>query len=325
MKYKIILGALLFAVCLISLNIGSYPLSFFSVSSDIWHHRFSQASVILWEIRFPRMLLGLLVGGSLGLAGAAMQGFLRNPFAEPGVLGISGGASLGAVLVLYSGLSSAFSLALPLGGIVGALIFAALLYFLAGPLSIHALILSGIALNLLAFAGTSLVLNLSQNPYARLEIVFWQMGSLQDRSWNHLALAAPFILTGAWMIWKNRNALDVLTLGEETAQSMGVNLKRLQWIMIFGTALAVGAGVAVCGSIGFVGLVVPHLLRPWVKHEPGKLLGISALGGAILILGADILVRLIPAESELKLGVLTSLLGAPFFLSLIFQMRKRVN
>jgi len=184
------------------------------------------------------------------------------------------------------------------------------------------MILAGVALNTLAFAGTSLALNLSPNPYASLEIVFWQMGSLADRSFMHVSLAAPFILIGAVMILWDRRALDALSLGEETAVSLGIPLRTVQFRQILGTALAVGAAVSVCGSIGFVGLVVPHLLRPFVGQEPGKLLGVSALGGAILILSADIVVRLIPIGTELKLGVLTSLIGAPFFIALIFKMRR---
>ena len=316
-----LLGAALVAAFLGSLYVGPMKI-------PLWNaflHPSSEGAFILWDIRLPRAILGLLVGATLGLAGAAMQGFLRNPLAEPGVLGVTGGAALGAVLVFYTGLASVFSLALPLGGILGAFLSVLLLYHFAGRLAnVQTLILAGVAINVIAFSGTSLVLNLTKDPYAVLDIVFWQMGSLADRSFTHVFLALPFILIGwGWLFW-DRRALDALSLGEETAASLGVDLKALRLRMILGTALCVGAAVSVCGSIGFVGLVVPHLLRPFVGHEPGKLLGVSALGGAILLLLADIAVRLIPSIVELKLGVVTSLIGAPFFILLIFQMRRKL-
>lgn len=316
-----LLGTALGAVFLWSLNVGSLQISLWNA----FLHPSADLSFVLWDIRLPRAVLGLLVGATLGLAGAAMQGFLRNPLAEPGVLGVTGGAALGAVLVFYTGLASAFSLALPLGGILGAFISVLLLYFFAGRLAnVQTLILAGVAINVIAFSGTSLVLNLTKDPYAVLDIVFWQMGSLADRSFTHVFLALPFILIGwGWLLW-DRRALDALTLGEETAASLGVDLKTLRLRMVLGTALCVGAAVSVCGSIGFVGLVVPHLLRPFVGHEPGKLLGVSALGGAILLLLSDIAVRLIPSTVELKLGVVTSLIGAPFFILLIFRMRRKL-
>ncbi|MDD5217805.1 MAG: iron ABC transporter permease [Candidatus Omnitrophica bacterium] len=306
-----------------SIYVGSMKISIAETFRILLSKSYSDAAVVLWEIRLPRAILGVLVGASLGLAGAGMQGLLRNPLAEPGVMGVTGGAVFGAVLVFYTGISSIWPIALPMGGMAGALVSVIVLYLLAGYMpSVQTMILAGVALNTLAFAGTSLALNLSPNPYASLEIVFWQMGSLADRSFMHVALAAPFILIGAVMILWDRRALDALSLGEETAVSLGIPLRTVQFRQILGTALAVGAAVSVCGSIGFVGLVVPHLLRPFVGQEPGKLLGVSALGGAVLILLADIIVRLVPIGAELKLGVLTSLIGAPFFIALIFKMRR---
>ena len=315
-----ILGAALSVVFLWSLNVGSAGISFWSAI----RHSSADLSFIFWEIRLPRALLGLFVGATLGLSGAAMQGFLRNPLAEPGVLGVTGGAAFGAVLVFYSGAASLFALALPLGGILGACISVLLLYFFAGRLAnIQTLILAGVAINVLAFSGTSLALNLSRDPYAALDIVFWQLGSLADKSFPQIWLTLPFILAGwALLLW-DRRALDALSLGEETAASMGIGLQSLRMRMILGTALCVGAAVAVCGSIGFVGLVVPHMLRPFVANRPGRLLGVSALGGAILLLLSDIAIRFVPVFTELKLGVVTSLVGAPFFIMLIFKMRKR--
>ena len=320
---SLLLTVALGAAFLVSLDLGPVRLPLLKTLQDLLAGRNNDEVVILKEIRLPRALLGVLVGATLGLAGAAMQGLLRNPLAEPGVLGVTGGASLGAVLMLYTGVFAFFPLSLPLGGIAGALLSVLFLYSLAGYVaSVQTLVLAGVALNVVAFSGTSLALNLSRNPYGALEIVFWQMGSLADRSFDHFFLAAPFILAGGILLLWNGRALDALSLGEETAMSLGVPIGRVRFRLILGTALSVGAAVAVTGSVSFIGLVVPHLLRPFVRHEPGKLLGVSALGGAVLLLLADIAVRLIPVAGELKLGILTSLIGAPFFIALIFKMRR---
>ena len=321
----VFLGAGIIVAFILSLCVGAVPLPVLPSLRALLFEPASDAALILREIRLPRALLGLLVGASLGLSGASMQGLLRNPLAEPGVLGVTGGGVFGAVLMLYTGVATVWPLALPVGGMLGAFVSVWLLYVLAGKMpSTQTLILAGVALNILAFAGTSLALNLSRNPYATIEIIFWQMGSLADRSLDHVMLAAPFILAGWVLLLWDAQALNALTLGEEAAASMGIPLSHVRFRVIAGTALAVGASVAVCGSIGFVGLVVPHLLRPLVGHEPGKLLGVSALGGAILILLADTAVRVIPVMAELKLGVLTSLIGAPFFIFLIWKWRHQI-
>ena len=281
------------------------------------------ATIVMREIRLPRALLALLIGGSLGLSGAALQGFLRNPLAEPGVIGVSGMAALGAVIALYGGLSASFPYALPLLAIGGALVAVALLQVLAGGASTTTLILAGVAIASLSGALTSLALNLSDNPFAVTEIVFWLLGSLADRSMVHVGLAAPFILAGSALLLASARQLDALALGEEAAIGMGVNLSRLRWLVVLGTALVVGAGVAVSGVVGFVGLVVPHVLRPLVGHRPAALLPVSALGGALLLLLADIAVRLVTPGTELRLGVLTALIGAPFFFWLVVAQRRR--
>jgi len=278
--------------------------------------------MILVELRLPRALLGALVGASLGLAGAALQGLMRNPLAEPGIIGVSGTAALGAVMVFYFGLAGSMSLALPLGGIAGALVATFLLYVLAGRgAGTMTLILAGVAINSFAGALTALALNLSPNPYAALEIVFWLLGSLADRSLAHVALVLPPMLVGWALLLASARALDALTLGEDTAHSLGVDLRRLRWQLVGGAGLSVGSAVAVTGAIGFVGFVVPHLLRPLTGYRPGRLLLASALGGAALTLAADIAVRLIPTRPELKLGVVTAIIGAPFLFSLIWRLR----
>ncbi len=279
-----------------------------------------ETALILLQIRLPRALLGLLVGMTLGISGAALQGYLRNPLAEPGLIGVSSAASLGAVITIYTGLSSTFALALPLGGIAGGLLSVIILLLLAGrTASVLRLILAGIAISSFASALTSLALNLAPNPFVALEIMFWLMGSLADRSFEHVSLSLPFMLIGWTMLLVMGRSLDALTLGEEAAQTLGVNLSRLRLLTVGGVALSVGAATAVTGAIGFVGLIVPHVLRRWVDYQPGRLLLVSGFGGAILVLAADMAVRLLSGNVELKLGVLTALIGAPFFLWLIFK------
>ena len=278
--------------------------------------------LILAEIRLPRALLAMLVGATLGLSGAVLQGFLRNPLAEPALIGASATAALGAVLTLYFGLAASFPYALPLGGMTGAMLGVLLVSLLAGQGSnVLTLILAGVAINSLAGSLNALALNLAPSPYASQEIVFWLLGSLTDRSFDHVRVATPFILGGWLLLLSSGRALDALSLGEDAARSLGFRLGQLRLLIILGVGLSVGAAVAVAGNIGFVGLVVPHLLRPLVGQQPGRLLLVSALGGAALLLMADIAVRLIPSSSELKLGVVTALLGAPFFLYLLIRMR----
>ena len=278
--------------------------------------------IILYELRLPRAFLGMIVGATLGLCGAGLQGLLRNPLAEPGLVGASSGAALGAVIVFYFGLgSSAFFL--PAGGLIGAITALALLYLLAGKdPNIMTLILSGVAINAFAGALTSLALNLAPSPFAALEIVFWLLGSLEGRSADHILFGVPPIALGLALVASTGRALDALTLGEDTAQSLGFNVTATKLKVIGGTGLAVGAAVSITGMIGFVGLVVPHLLRPFVGQQPSQLLLPSALGGATLTLIADVLVRLPSAAPELKIGVVTAIIGAPFFLFLILKTRR---
>lgn len=279
--------------------------------------------IVMQEIRLPRALLGLGVGASLGLSGAAMQGFLRNPLAEPGLIGVSAAAAFGAVLALQTGLAAAFALGLPLAALAGAMAAVALLFLLAGREGgTLTLILAGIAVSAFAGALTSLVLNLSPNPFAAAEIVFWLLGSLADRSMTHVWLAAPLMLVGWALLAFTARGLETLTLGEDAAISLGTDLSRLRLLVVLGTAASVGAATAVAGAIGFVGLVVPHLLRRLVGASPARLLPASALGGAAMILAADVAVRVVLPERDLKLGVVTALVGAPLFLHLIWSLRR---
>lgn len=280
------------------------------------------ARAIIIDLRLPRMLLGLLVGAMLGLSGAALQGYLRNPLAEPSVLGASNAAALGAVCALYFGLSALHPLVLPLLAITTALVAIAGLFLLAGPSeSPLTLILAGIAVATLAGAGISLSLNLSPNPFAAMEIMTWLMGSLENRSYVHVLVALPCIAIGAALLLADGRTLDALTLGEEGAQALGVNLNAARLRMMLGVAIGVGGAVAVSGAIGFVGLIVPHIVRPLTDRSPSAVLWPSLLGGAVLLTLADIGVRLIPSVNELKLGVVTAMLGVPVFL--IHLMRER--
>ncbi|AVO36284.1 FecCD family ABC transporter permease [Pukyongiella litopenaei] len=282
-------------------------------------------SVVMREIRLPRALLAAMIGASLGLSGAAMQGYLRNPLAEPGLIGISGAAALGAVLALQTGLALAFPLALPLAALAMAVLAVLLILALAGPRGASiTLILAGIAISALASALTSLALNLSPNPFAAADIVFWMMGSLADRSFGHVWLALPFTLIGWGLLASLGRGLDALTLGEDAAAALGVRPERLRLVLVVGTACCVGAATAVAGAIGFVGLVVPHLLRPLVGARPSALLWASALGGAAMVLAADVAVRVLLPDRDLKLGVLMALVGAPLFLHLIYKTRREV-
>jgi iron complex transport system permease protein len=278
--------------------------------------------LIMAEIRLPRTLLAAMTGAALALAGAALQGYLRNPLAEPGIIGISSGAGLGAVLAIQTGASATLAVALPLGGLAGAAIATVTVLALAGERGgALTLILAGVAVSSVATALISLTLSLSANPFAAVEIVFWLLGSLADRSMTHVWLAGPLMLAGMVVLLCLGSGLDALTLGEDAAQNLGVDLRRLRRLLVAGTALAVGAATAIVGTIAFVGLVVPHVLRPLVGHAPSRLLPASLLGGAALVLTSDISLRVLTPGGELRLGVLTALMGAPFFLWLVLKMR----
>jgi iron complex transport system permease protein len=317
---------LVLAVCVLftaSLLIGPAGLGVGDSLAALWQGGDGPIAMVMRQIRLPRAILALMIGASLGLAGAAMQGYLRNPLAEPGLIGVSGSAALGAVLAIQTGLAAAYTLGLPLAALAGALGGVVLVMALAGPRGgALTLILAGIAISALAGALTSLVLNLSPNPFAANEIVFWMMGSLSDRSMVHVWLALPLMVIGWVLLGTLGRGLDALTLGEDAAGAMGISLSRMRLVLVIGTACVVGAATAVAGAIGFVGLVVPHVLRPLVGARPSRLLWASALGGAIMLLAADIAVRLILPSQDLKLGVLTAIVGAPVFLHLIFKTRK---
>jgi iron complex transport system permease protein len=319
----VVLVALL---ALVSLGIGPVRLSPVSVIDALFGGGSDVQQVIVQEIRLPRTILGFAIGAILGLSGAALQGLLRNPLASPSLFGAPQSAAFGAVLVIALGLADVRSYALPVAAIAMAFASVFVLLTIAGRnAGLLILILAGLAISSLAGAATALVMNLSSNPFAVLEIAFWLLGSLEDRSFRHVMLALPFIVAGAVILLSQRNAFRVLSLGEETAQSLGVDVGRLRLLVITGVALGVGGAVAVTGTIGFIGLVAPHLMRPLIGHDPARLLVPSALTGSALLLSADIAVRIIPSTSDVKVGVLTSIIGVPFFLYLIRRERRALS
>ncbi len=320
------LAALVALLMLISLGIGPVRLSPLSVIEAVFGGGSDVQQVIVQEIRLPRTILAFAIGAILGLSGAALQGLLRNPLASPSLFGAPQSAAFGAVLVIALGLADVRSYALPVAAIAMAFASVFVLLSIAGRnAGLLILILAGLAISSLAGAATALVMNLSSNPFVVLEIAFWLLGSLEDRSFRHVMLALPFIVAGGIILMSQRNAFRALSLGEETAQSLGVDVGRLRLSVILGVALGVGGAVAVSGSIGFIGLVAPHLVRPLIGHDPARLLVPSALAGAALLLAADIAVRIIPSSSDIKVGVLTSIIGVPFFLYLIARERRALG
>jgi iron complex transport system permease protein len=318
-----ILLAVLLAAALGSISLGPVSLSNPRLFAAFTGHGDAIARAILFELRLPRTLIALLVGAMLGLAGAVLQGYLRNPLAEPSVLGASNSAALGAVGAIYFGIADWHPALLPVMAIGFGAMALILLFALAGrsesPLT---LVLAGIAVSTLAGAGISLALNLSSNPFAAMEIMAWLLGSIENRTMDQVWIALPCVLFGIVLLLHDSHALDALSLGEDGARSLGVDLRRTRARLLFGVAIGVGGAVAVSGSIGFVGLIVPHLVRPFTDRSPSAVLVPSLLGGAALLTLADILVRLIPTASELKLGVVTAFLGVPVFLVHLLRERR---
>ncbi|MFL5138825.1 MAG: FecCD family ABC transporter permease [Microvirga sp.] len=313
--------ALILVLGLASLAIGPAPIPLATAAKALVSGEGS-AGIIVRDIRLPRTLLAILIGGTLGATGAALQGLLRNPLADSSVFGAPQAAALGAVLVLYFGLAGALSFALPLAAILGALVSIALVVAVAGrDGSTVVLVLAGLAIGSLAGAATSLAISLSPNPFAITEIVFWLLGSLEDRSMVHVVLAAPFLAIATALLLTTGRALRALSLGEETAASLGVDVARTRLVIVGASAVGAGASVAVAGAIGFVGLVAPHLVRPLCGYDPARTLMPATLAGAALLLAADCAVRLIPSGAEVRIGVLTALLGVPVFLWIIARRR----
>lgn len=278
--------------------------------------------LVVWSIRLPRALAAFLVGAALGISGAALQGLLRNPLAEPGVLGVSATSSLIATFSIFSGLAVLTPWALPIAAILGALIATALLTLAAiRTQSVVTLILIGVGLSSFAGALMSLMMNLAPNPFSLTEMINWMLGSVANRSFTEIGFAAPFLIAGMVILLTTRRGLSALTLGEEAASGVGLNLRTQRILTVLGAGLATGASVALAGAIGFVGIVAPHVVRPFVGHDPARSLVPSAFLAGLILMLADILVRLLPGPSELKLGVVAALIGAPAFVWIAMQRR----
>jgi iron complex transport system permease protein len=319
------LGGLVALLALLSLMTGPAGLSPQTALRALFDGE-GAAGIIVRDIRLPRTLLALIIGATLGLAGAALQGLLRNPLAEPALFGAPQAAAAFASLVIAFGIAPVTSFAVPAAGILGALISVGGLVAIAGRrASLTVTLLAGLALASFAAAVTALILNLAPNPFIALEVAFWLLGSLEDRSIDHVIVAAPFIVASWVLLAFNGRAFRALTLGDDAAASLGVDVFRTRLLVVIGVALGVGAGVAVAGSIGFIGLVAPHLVRRLVASDPARVMLPAALTGAALLVAADTAVRAVPAAIELKVGVVTALIGVPFFLAMIFSERRALE
>jgi len=305
-----------FLACLL----GSTPMEPGRVFAALSGQGSAADMTVIWQIRLPRALAGFIVGAALGASGAALQGLLRNPLAEPGVLGVSGMAVLGASASLYYGLAALSPWVLPSASIIGALIATALITLAAMRVkSVVTLILIGVGLSAFSGAAMSLLMNFAPNPFSLSDMINWMLGSVSNRSFSEIAFAAPFMAIGLIILWLGRRGLSALTLGEEVAGSIGLNLRALRVSVVVGAGLATGAAVALAGAIGFVGIVAPHVIRPFVRYDPARTLLPSALLAGLFLVLADIGVRIMPTQTELKLGVVAALLGAPAFIWIAMQ------
>lgn len=323
-KLNVGLSCLLLALTGVSLSAGAMPLDVSSGLRDWLLGVDSAEALIIGEIRLPRTLLALLVGAALGLSGAALQGLLRNVLADPGLTGASQGAALGAASVFYFGLFPALGVLAPaIAGLLGAGLMLSIVLLLAGSSGSASVLLVGLAISTVAGALLAAVLNFAPSPFAIQELVFWLLGSVADRDMTHVSLLLPALLMAAVLLAHERRFLAAMSLGEGVAASLGYPFARHSRRVLFAAAILVGSAVSVAGAIGFVGLIVPHLARRWVAGRPDLVLLPSALLGATLVLAADVLVRLLPPERDIKLGVITALIGSPMFIWLIWRGRQR--
>jgi iron complex transport system permease protein len=320
------LNLTLSAACLVAIIaacfLGSVPLPPARLFAALVGDGTPGDQIVVWAIRLPRAIAAFLAGAALGMSGAALQGLLRNPLAEPGVLGVSACATLTATVALYYGFAGAWLFALPLASIVGALAATALIAGVAlRTTSVTTLILVGVGLSSFAGSVMALLLNLAPNPFTLTDMINWTLGSVANRSFDEIAAAAPFLIAGAAILFVSRRGLSALTLGEEAAAGIGLNLRRQRIAVVLGAGLLSGGSIAIAGAIGFVGIVAPHLVRPWVGHDPARSLVPSALLAGLFLVLADIGVRLIPSANELRLGVVAALVGAPLFVLIAARRR----
>ncbi|MCY3566100.1 MAG: iron ABC transporter permease [Gammaproteobacteria bacterium] len=305
-----------------ALLLGSTPMELPQVLAALAGMADAADRTVVWQIRLPRALAAFVVGLALGGSGAALQGLLRNPLAEPGVLGVSASAALGATFTLYYGLVALSEWLVPLAAVAGALLATMLIAAAAiRTSSIVTLILIGVGLSSFAGAAMSLLMNLAPNPFSLADMINWMLGSVANRSFPDIAFSAPFIAVGLFILYAVRKGLTALTLGDEAAAGVGLDLRRQRLLVVAGTGLATGGAVALAGTIGFVGIVTPHIVRPLVNYDPARSLIPSALLAGLILVLADIGVRLLPTDIELKLGVVAALFGAPAFVWIAMQRR----
>ena len=323
---NILLLVALIIVSIASLLIGRTEIDVMNVIRALFGAADQPINIIITELRLPRVLLGVFIGAALGISGAALQGVLRNPLADPGVIGVTASAALGAVIAIHLGLQIIWPMFIPVFAMGGALLAALILLVVSmRESSVLTLILVGIGISSLAMAGVSLVMNIADSPMSIRDMIMWMLGSLENRTMTDLMLAVPFILFGWLMMINVGQGLNALSVGEDTAQTMGINTSLLKLRIVVGSAISVGGAVAACGSIGFVGLVVPHMVRGLISNEPGGILLPSALMGGLLLTLADLVTRIPTSGATLQLGVVTSLIGAPAFLFIVYNTRKSMR
>ena len=317
-----VLLACIAVALLLSISLGSVPLPPERVLRALAFNSTAGDQLVVWQIRLPRALAAAVVGAALGMSGAALQGLLRNPLAEPGILGVSATAALFATFVIYFGLATAGPWILPLAAVAGALM-ATLIVAIAAirTRSVVTLILIGVGLSSFSGAIMALLMNLAPNPFSLSDLVNWTLGTVDNRSFVDLAFSVPLMGLGAAILLLSRRGLSALALGDEAAEGLGLDLRHQRLAVIVGAGLATGAAVALAGAIGFVGIVAPHVLRPFLRYDPARLLVPSALLGALILMLADIGVRVMPTDTELKLGVVAALLGAPVFVWIAARRR----
>lgn len=332
----LLLGGLLVAlgsVCLVAAAVGAYPIAPADVAGSVLRRLGLSvgtpldgfAEEVLWQVRFPRIVLGVVVGGALGCAGAVMQGVFGNPLAEPGVVGVSSGAAVGAALSIVVGAGAIGVWATPLAAFVAGLVTTLAVYAMSrrdGRAEVVTLVLTGIAVNALCGAAIGLLTFVSDDAELR-SITFWNLGSLGTATWRSVGVVTPLVVASVAMACVVARRLDLLALGEDGARHLGVDVERLRLAMIALVALMTSAAVAVTGVIQFVGLVVPHAIRLVAGPGHRLLLPASVLGGALVLVAADLVARTVAAPAEVPLGVLTALVGAPVFLWLLRRTRAR--
>ncbi len=327
-----VMSAGLIALILLNLTLGAFDVEipriigvlFGQLGIDLGIDYSSREEAVVWVIRVPRMLMAMLVGAGLGISGAALQGLFRNPLADPGLIGVSSGASFAVALAIVVGITSWGLWVQPIAAFLGGLVLTFLIYGFArrsGRAQMATMLLVGIAVNALLGAAISFILSFSDDAELR-DIVFWLLGSLAGSLWDFVYYAGPLILIAVIVLIRQAGPLNLLTLGDAEARHLGVRVQRTQLLIVSAAALATGAGVAVAGVVGFIGLIAPHMVRLAVGPDHRRLMPASALAGAILVLGADLGARTIAAPAEMPLGVLTAIIGTPVFLFLIDRSRR---